>query len=99
MDVEPFHFTSQSKQKLMEGLAVAIQQKKITYPDGVIVDELEVFEYEYTRGGVKYSAPVGLHDDCVCALALAVRMLSAPVAGMGFYKYFEKQYNERHQGA
>ena len=28
-------------------------------------------EYEYTRTGVKYSAPPGLHDDCVCALALA----------------------------
>jgi hypothetical protein len=33
---------------------------------------LETFEYEFTRIGVRYTAPDGLHDDCVCALALAV---------------------------
>ncbi len=65
-------FTAQSKQMLMEGLAVAIQQGEVQYPDGVIVSELESFEYEYTRTGVKYSAPEGSHDDCVMALALAV---------------------------
>lgn len=69
---EGFKFTSQSKQMLMEGLAAAIQEQKIGIPDGIIRQELETFEYEYTRTGVKYSAPVGLHDDCVCALALAV---------------------------
>ncbi len=75
---EGYGFTSPSKQKLMEGLAVAIQQQKIRYPDGVIVNELESFEYEYTRTGVRYSAPEGLHDDCVMALALAVEHLRAP---------------------
>jgi hypothetical protein len=35
----------------MEGLAVAIQQRLIHFPNGIIVDELETFEYEYTRGG------------------------------------------------
>ncbi len=68
---EGFHFTSPSKQQLMEGLAVAIQKQEIGFPDGVIVNELESFEYEYTRTGVKYSAPSGMHDDTVCALALA----------------------------
>lgn len=67
-----YKFTAPSKQQLMEGLAVAIQQQEITYPDGAIVSELEAFEYEYTRSGVRYSAPAGLHDDCVTALALAV---------------------------
>ena len=57
----------------MEGLAVAIQQQRIRYPEGPIVHELECFGYEYTRIGVWYSAPEGLHDDCVCALALAVQ--------------------------
>ena len=71
-------FTSASKQQLMEGLAVAIQQQKITYPEGVIVMELEQFGFEYTRTGVRYSAPDGLHDDCVCALALAVKQHSVP---------------------
>lgn len=69
--VHLFKFTSQSKQQLMEGLASAIHQHKLIFPDGLIREELENFEYEYTRGGVKYSAPSGLHDDCVCALALA----------------------------
>lgn len=69
---ESFKFTAQSKQQLMEGLAVAIQQGRIRYPAGVIVNELEGYEYVYTRGGVQYSAPAGQHDDTVCALALAV---------------------------
>lgn len=69
---EGYAFTSASKQKLMEGLAVAIQSGTVAYPDGPIVLELNNFEYEYTRTGVRYSAPQGYHDDCVCALALAV---------------------------
>lgn len=68
---EGFKFTSQSKQQIMEGLAVSIQQRHIHYPDGVIPSELESFEYEYTRTGVRYNATEGMHDDTVCALALA----------------------------
>jgi hypothetical protein len=71
-DVELFQFTSRSKQQIMEGLAVAIQKRKITFPEGPIKDELELFEFEYTRSGVRYTAPQGLHDDCVCSLALAL---------------------------
>ena len=78
--VQGFQFTAPSKQKLMEGLAVAIQQGEITYPDGPIVAELEAFEYQYTRTGVRYGAPEGLHDDCVCALALAVQGVDVPQA-------------------
>jgi len=69
---EGYSFNQQSKQKLMEGLAVAIQGGNVLYPDGPIRKELEDFEFEYTRTGVRYSAPEGFHDDCVCALALAV---------------------------
>ena len=69
--VEGLKFTSQSKQQLMEGLATAIQQARIGFPNGVIVNELEVFEYQFTSNGVRYSAPSGFHDDCVMALALA----------------------------
>lgn len=67
-----FKFTAASKQQLMEGLAVAIQQQEVRYLDGPIANELRAFEYVYSRTGVKYSAPEGLHDDCVSALALAV---------------------------
>lgn len=75
---EGFKFSSQSKQQIMEGLAVAIQQQEIRFPEGVIVSELEAFEYEYTRTGVRYTAPEGMHDDCVCALALAVHQWRTP---------------------
>lgn len=67
-----FKFNPQSKQQLMEGLAVAIQNKKTRILDGVWRMEMESFEYEFTRTGVRYSAPPGHHDDCVCAHALAV---------------------------
>lgn len=68
---EGYVFSSASKQKLMEGLAISIQSGTVSYVDGVIVKELESFEFEYTRTGVRYSAPEGYHDDCVCSLALA----------------------------
>lgn len=64
-------FTQRTKQQLMEGLAYAIQNRAIAFPEGRIKDQLESFEFEYTRTGVKYSAPEGMHDDDVCALALA----------------------------
>lgn len=73
---EGFKFTAVSKQQLMEGLAVAIQQRQIRFPEGVIVQELETFEYDSTRTGVRYAAPAGLHDDAVCALALARRAMA-----------------------
>lgn len=70
-----FKFTSTSKQQLMEGLALAIQQRDCALwagPDDVLLNELEAFEFVYTRTGVRYSAPEGMHDDTVVALALAV---------------------------
>lgn len=70
-----FLFTQRSKQQIMEGLSLAIQRQEVYFPNGVLVDELEAFEYEHTRTGVRYSAPEGLHDDCVCALALARQQL------------------------
>lgn len=66
-----YKFTSESKQRLMEGLAMAIQQRRLRFPEGTLRKELEAFEFEYTRTGVRYSAPEGVHDDCVVALALA----------------------------
>lgn len=66
-----YQFTSQSKQALMQDLALAIHGGQIRYPEGPIRAELMAFEYEVTRTGVRYSAPPGQHDDCVCALALA----------------------------
>lgn len=91
LHVQGYKFSSTSKQMLMEGLASAIHQRKITFPPGVIVDELEIFEYQYTSFGVKYSAPQGFHDDCVMGLALAVKQLSQ-FRGFGEYSFAEDDY-------
>jgi hypothetical protein len=75
--VEGFKFSSPSKQRLMEGLTYAIQRHEVGLIGGWLQSELESFRYEYGTGGnVRYSAPAGLHDDGVCALALAVQCRS-----------------------
>jgi hypothetical protein len=79
---EGYVYSSTSKQLLMEGLAVAIQSREVSYPEGVVSLELEAFEYVYTRTGVKYSAPEGMHDDAVCALALARAKMQKQRAGL-----------------
>lgn len=78
-NIAGFKFTGPSKQQLMEGLANAIAEGAAAGapwiyagPADVMRLELEAFEYVYTRTGVRYSAPKGMHDDCVMALALAV---------------------------
>jgi phage FluMu gp28-like protein len=78
-----YKISSGNKQQLMERLAVAIQQSEIRFPEGPISAELESFEYEYTRTGVRYTAPDGLHDDCVVALALAVAAKAANSRNIG----------------
>lgn len=79
--IEPFTFTNSSKQQLMEGLVAAIQAREVTYPDGPIKVELEQFEYLQRGGRWYYSAPAGMHDDCVMALGLAVQHLRNLTAG------------------
>ena len=68
-----FKYTSASKQQLMELLASTIHKGEVGFPDGMIKEELDIFEYQYTSTGVRYNAPSGFHDDCVNALALAVK--------------------------
>ena len=86
-DVHSFKYTSTSKQQLMEGLAAAIHQRKVIFPEGVIKAELESFEYQMTGTGVKYTAPPGLHDDCVNALALAWAMYVQDSGGQVKYSF------------
>lgn len=71
--MEGFKYTSTSKQQLMELLASSIQKREVGFPGGAIKEELEIFEYVYTPTGVRYNAPQGFHDDCVNALALAIK--------------------------
>jgi hypothetical protein len=70
-NIKGFKYTTQSKQQLIEGLVMEIQHHTIFFPEEPYGFELENFEYEYTRTGVKYSAPSGMHDDAVNSIALA----------------------------
>lgn len=81
--VEGFTFTTNSKRELMGRLVGAVVGGEVGFPDGPIRLEMESFEYEYSASGVSYCAPSGLHDDCVCALALARRKLDTlPFVGV-----------------
>ncbi len=72
---EGYTFTSNTKQQLVEHLAVVIERGEVSWPKSLTVlrNELEMFQYELTRAGnVRYSAPEGRHDDAVMSLGLAV---------------------------
>ena len=74
--VDPYPFTQKSKAALIDNLSLMLEQRKITLPRPELcpelIDELEAFEYSVTdTGSVRTSAPHGIHDDCVIALALA----------------------------
>ena len=95
---EGFKFSAGSKQQLMEGLALAIHSGEVRIPDGALRAELETFEFEYTRTGVRYAAPEGMHDDCVCALALAWRQASRVAPGAGVLGWMMQQLGEAKAG-
>ena len=63
-----------SKERLIEHLAQFIESKDIRIPDDpVLINELESFGVEISESGnMIYGSPTGMHDDCVCSLALAV---------------------------
>lgn len=71
--VEPVRFSPQRKRELIENLITAIENEELSAPEiPALRSELEVFEYDVTRGGnIRYDAPEGFHDDTVDALALA----------------------------
>ena len=71
--VIPFHTTNATKSQLIDGLALAFESGAIRIlPDLVQLSELQSYESARTATGmVTYSAPDGMHDDTVIALALA----------------------------
>ncbi|MBC8489734.1 MAG: hypothetical protein H8D45_27260, partial [Bacteroidetes bacterium] len=71
--VEDFKITTISKKQVLDKLSIAIEQKMITYPEiPELLSELESFGFwETNTKKLKYSAPPGMHDDCVISLALA----------------------------
>jgi hypothetical protein len=77
--VRPFHFTAASKDQVIDNLAILIEQERLTLMD-VEVQTNELMSYEYEQmgsGRLRTSAPHGMHDDCVIALALAAWGMAA----------------------
>jgi len=75
-DTHAFVTSSKSKQEIIEGLILDMNEVNVTIPDSKLFEplirELEVFTYEYnpkTRS-IRYGHPNGLHDDCVMSLAI-----------------------------
>lgn len=73
LPVMPFETTAVSKPPLIESLVLAFDRNEIAIlNDPIIKGELMAYERKITATGrSQYSAPEGLHDDCVIALALA----------------------------
>lgn len=74
LKVTPVTFTNALKQELVMNLSIAIENQEIWLPDNeMLIDELAIFECEYTpSGNVRYNAPEGFHDDIVISLCLAL---------------------------
>lgn len=73
-NITPFRFTAHSKVELIQRLVVAVEQRRVSWPQAldVLTNEMKRFEYRLSPSGqISYSAPEGYHDDCVVALALA----------------------------
>ena len=77
--------TGKSKQVLIQGLMVALEQSSISLPDiPELLTELSIFEYNRLPSGhIQYSAPEGSHDDEVMALALCVQAYNESIKSGG----------------
>lgn len=74
LPIQPFTTTSRSKPPLIESLVLAFEREEIQILcDEVLIGELEAYERTVSPQTYhsRYSAPAGLHDDTVIALALA----------------------------
>jgi hypothetical protein len=71
--VTPFTTTNTTKQNIIQGLQSAFEHDSIKILNNpVLIGELLSFESKRSvSGSFQYSAPEGLHDDCVMSLSLA----------------------------
>jgi hypothetical protein len=73
MPVQPFTTTNATKAAVIDSLALALEKKELQLiNDKTQIAELQAYEMERMQSGLmRYSAPSGMHDDTVMALALA----------------------------
>lgn len=70
------------KKNIIENLIVGFEQGDITIPDDeILINELKSFTcvYNHQTKNIKYTAPNGLHDDCVLSLAYAYSIIKTKV--------------------
>lgn len=81
LNVFGYHFTNPAKAALVDSLAMLIEQGRVRLLDiPEQTSELLAYQYMTTRYmNVRMGAPLGMHDDCVIALALACWPLKAGV--------------------
>ncbi len=85
LPIRPFTMTASSKPALIDALALAIERRQLALqPDEALLSELAAYTVErQPSGSWRYSAPSGLHDDRVIALALAwhgLRQSALPIS-------------------
>lgn len=74
MSVTKFVTTNDSKRRIIEGMALAIEKGEIQLlNDGELTTEMVAYEMQKTASGktITYNAPSGYHDDCIIATAIA----------------------------
>lgn len=88
-NTHPFTTTSKSKQDIVEGLQVAIQNKEFTIlKKEWLIKEFELFTYEYSAKtrSIKYSSPSGFHDDGVMSCCIAYKAMK-DLSRLGRYHF------------
>lgn len=93
MNVQPYHFTEQSRMDLLRNLQLLIEQDRIKLPeDEILISELQSFQYTLTpTHRVKVQVPDGIHDDMVMSLALACwQAPQNPLPKPGSLRYLNK---------
>ena len=75
-DTHPFVTSSKSKNEIIEGLILDVNEAAIRIPSKELfpplIHEMEIFTYDYSpkTRSVRYSHPPGQHDDTVLSLAI-----------------------------
>lgn len=89
LPVVAFQTTNASKTAIVDALALAFERKELAIlNDPVLIGELQAYEMERLPSGLlRYSAPEGMHDDCVMSLALAWGEVYAPAPDLGMVVY------------
>lgn len=96
--VEDISYSQKRKQQLIEKLSIFIQEQLVTIPpDEQLLAEMKSFGYNLNDGRVSYSAPSGMHDDCVNSLALAVWLLQKPERETAIQKELKKAKPKNNQ--